>query len=86
LNDWSQQGGYMIGQREKIWAILRAEDAWLGTIDIMRLAHALNDQRINQINIEPIRRCLQELLTMGMAKKDARYIDRPLWLGVPPRA
>ena len=74
----------MIGQREKIWAILRAEDRWLGALDILRLAHSLRDEKINHINIEPIRRCLQELLAKNMVKKDDRNPDLPLWLARPP--
>jgi hypothetical protein len=81
----------MIGQREKIWAIMRAEDNWLGALDILRLAHSLPDKKINQINIEPVRRCLQdvrrclqELLAKGWVKKDDRNLDLPLWYA-PPR-
>jgi len=73
----------MTGQRDKVWAILRAEDRWLGSLDILHIAHSLKDPKINCIHIEPIRRCLQELLSKGMVKKDARNIDLPLWLGVP---
>ncbi len=73
----------MIGQRGKIYAILRSQDNWLGSLDIMRICHSTNDERINHINIEPVRRCLQELLSKGMVKKDDRNADLPLWLGVP---
>jgi len=72
-----------VTQRDKIWAILRAENRYIGTYDILNIAHSLSDERINRINIEPIRRCLQELLVKRMVKKDARNLDCPLWLGVP---
>ena len=73
----------MTGQREKVYAILRSEDRWLGSLDILHIAYSTTDPKINRIRIEPIRRCLQELLAKGMVKKDDRNIDLPLWLGVP---
>jgi len=73
----------MIGQRDKIYAILRAEDRWIGSLDILRIAHRTQDTKINHINIEPIRRCLQELLDKRMVKKADWYPDFPLWFGVP---
>jgi len=70
----------MIGQREKIYAILRAEDRWIGSLDILKIAHSTNDKKINHINIEPIRRCLQELLDEGKVKKiDVLATGVPLW-------
>ncbi len=71
-------------QRDKIWAILRYEDNWLGALDILRIAHSLPDGKINRIAITTIRRCLQELLARNMVKKDWRNPELPLWLGVPP--
>ncbi len=71
-------------QRDKIYAILRSNEKWYGTMDIMRIAHSLPDPKINCIAITTIRRCLQELLARNMVKKDDRNPELPLWLGVPP--
>ena len=71
-------------QRDKIYAILRSNEKWYGTMDIMRIAHSLPDGKINNIAITTIRRCLQELLARNMVKKDWRNPELLLWLGVPP--
>jgi len=80
-------------QREKIYAILRARDDWMLTVDIQTQCIQTNDPIIKDIAIPTIRRCLQELrdhrpamarewkrpkLTFGTG----RFIEGE-WYGIP---
>jgi len=74
-------GGFEVGQREKIHAILRSEDSFMGTVEILYACHASKDEKLRTIRIEPIRRCLQELLKNNKVVKhigcgDVRWLGR----------
>ena len=48
-------------QREKIYAILRADGGWMTTVQIRAICHKSGDSIIEMIAFPTIRRCLQEL-------------------------
>lgn len=57
---WSVKGK-IPRQREKIYAILRARNDWMVTMDIQVACIQSHDDTIKDIAIPTIRRCLQEL-------------------------
>jgi hypothetical protein len=55
----------MIGQREKIYAILCLEDYYHNTTQVVTSCHASGDESVIKISARPANRCLNELLSMG---------------------
>ena len=70
------------GQREKVWAIMRARGSPMSTMDIVYSAANLPDPKINKIRVEPVRRCLQELRDMNPPY--AKKIDLEHWVALDP--
>jgi len=80
----------MIGQREKVYAILRSENRWIDVYEILQITNKTRDSKVNHIAPPAIRRCLQELLDMGKVKKKKQYwvsnalfANIPLWYATP---
>jgi len=73
-------GGGGIGQREKIHALLRSSDEYMGTMEILYACHNSRDEKLKTIRIESIRRCLQELLKADKVVKNS-HTENPTWLG-----
>jgi hypothetical protein len=57
---WTVKGNIPF-QREKIYAILRANGNYMSTVQIRKVCHNSGDSVIEMIAIPTIRRCLQEL-------------------------
>ena len=71
----------MIGQRQKIYCVLREADHYLSTMDVVHACRRTTDSVINNINPRPANRCLNELLSQGKVVK--KYVgDNPYWLGL----
>jgi len=60
LTGWTVKGKIPF-QREKIYAILRADGGFMSTIQIRSVCHNSGDVIISTIAFPTIRRCLQEL-------------------------
>ena len=76
------KGGNKAHQREKIYAILREIDDWVGVYKIGQVCWKSEDETIKNIKPPTIRRCLQELRDNNppLAKYDP---VRSEWYGVP---
>ena len=71
----------MIGQREKIYAILRLEDHFHNTAQVVQSCHGSGDEKVKNISARPANRCLNELLSMGKVVVKHMGVDdqgRPL--------
>ena len=82
-------GGTVAGQKEKLWALLWANKDSMTSFDMVKICHQLPDDKLKSIELPTIRRCMQELLRVGMVKKypsidkDARGRPIPLWKAMP---
>ena len=78
-------GGDKAGQKEKLWALLWANKDSMTSFEMVKICHQLSDEKLKTIELPTIRRCMQELLRVGMVKKypsiekDARGRTIPLW-------
>ena len=72
---WKSTGKYA-GQRERIYAEVRLHaQTGLQTIDILKEFQNNGDESVRNMRIEPIRRCLQELLKRDLVTKVVTGLD-----------